>query len=90
MQRLAGLTHGGAVEFPTFLPLLQRLRDPLAQQVADLRSSVAKEACATLTALSAAMGDAFEPLADTLIEVLMKSTVVTIQVCGNYTLKILL
>ncbi len=62
------------------MSLLLRLRDPLTAQIADLRSAVAKEACATLTILSAIMGDSFEPLADNFIEVLTKSTIVTIQV----------
>jgi hypothetical protein len=81
LQRIHGLALGNSPEFPSFLPLLQRLlRDPLSMQIADLRSSVAKEACATLTTLSAVLGDAFEPLADSFIEVLVKCTVVTIQV----------
>lgn len=81
MQRIQAVALGSATEYQTlFLSLLSRLRDSLALQVADLRSSVSKEACATLTTLSSILGDSFESLADSFIEVLLKCTIVTIQV----------
>lgn len=83
LQRLQAVALGSAAEYLSlFLSLFSRLlRDPVALQVADLRSSVSKEACATLTTISSVLGDSFESLADTFIDVLLKCTIVTIQVC---------
>lgn len=80
LQRLQGLVYGGAANLPSFLSLLPRLKEPLSVQISDLRSAIAKEACQTLVALSAALGDAFEPYADIFIDLLLKLTIVTIQV----------
>ena len=49
-------------------------------QINDLRSSIVKSACATICALSRALGDAFEPFANQYVPILWTKTIITIQV----------
>ena len=60
--RLTALVAGGAAELESFSSVFKRvLMQPMAEQVNDLRSSIVKAACVALAAMSAAMGDDFEP-----------------------------
>uniref|UniRef100_A0A6B2KXM3 TOG domain-containing protein n=1 Tax=Arcella intermedia TaxID=1963864 RepID=A0A6B2KXM3_9EUKA len=67
-------------DFPV---LLRTLHEQLTQQIGDLRSSITKEVCATLSRLSAVLGDAFGPTADLCIPKLLPVTTVTIQVMSE-------
>ena len=44
------------------IDVFRLLDDPLGKQVRDLRSAVVREACATLTHMSAVLRDGFRPL----------------------------
>jgi hypothetical protein len=71
----------GVDAFATALP---RLRDALCAQIADLRSSIVKLACLAIAELSAVgASGAIEPLADALVETLLRLTVVTISVIAS-------
>lgn len=56
------------------------LREPLAVQLSDRRSAVARQACDTITNLAAHYGSAMDTLAQALVPCLCKLVVVTIQV----------
>lgn len=85
LERLRGAIVGGAASLEGFATLLPRLRDPLVTQVQDLRSSVVRSACVAVAELAAAtaLTSAFEPLADVLIETLLRQTSVTIAVVAS-------
>jgi hypothetical protein len=48
LHRICALVAGGAAEFDNFPTMLYNLKDGLSMQIQDLRSAVAKEACAVL------------------------------------------
>jgi len=83
LQRLRGLAAGGACGLGSFGERLRALRDPLTAQCGELRSSLVKEACRALVAISGAMRDAFEPFVDVYLPPLLKNTVVTIAVISQ-------
>jgi len=76
MRLLGRLVLGGAHELDNFLPLLAQLQEPIGHQIQDLRSAVAKEACALLCLLSKTLTYSFESFADYFIPLLMKLTTV--------------
>ena len=54
--------------------------EPLKEQVGDMRSAVLKVACSVVTQLAGHLGDAFAPLAEHLIPVILTNTCKSIQV----------
>lgn len=83
-QRLSMLVEGGACEFESFaLGFGKLLRDPIADALNDLRSAIVKEACAAVSAISRALGDAFEPFAAQYVPILWTKTIITIQVIAE-------
>lgn len=80
LTRLRGLLAGGAAEFSAFRSLARRLREPLMAQASDLRSAVAKVACAAISELALTLGHDFEPHAAPMVQCLLRLTIVTIQV----------
>jgi hypothetical protein len=48
LHRICALVAGGAAEFDNFPTMLYNLKDGLSMQIQDLRSAVAKEACAVV------------------------------------------
>ena len=80
LRRLQGLVLGGACDFDSFPANFKSLREPLTAQVAELRSSLVREACAALCAIASAMREGFEPLCAEYVQPLLKQTVITIQV----------
>ena len=80
MKRLQSLVLGGAQHFDNFPGLLRFLREPLGAQILDLRSSIVREACVTLSLLGKALGEGFEPFLDYFVPILFKLLLVTIQV----------
>lgn len=72
LECLAAAATEEASSNEAFLPLLTRhLREPLKEQVADMRSAVLKVACASITQLASVLGDAFAPLAEHLIPLIL-------------------
>ena len=45
LRRLQAIVLGGACEYPSFIAHFKGLRDALVSQVAELRSSLVREAC---------------------------------------------
>ncbi|OQS01338.1 hypothetical protein ACHHYP_01363 [Achlya hypogyna] len=80
LQHLQSLVEKGATQSSVFATALKVMRDRIADQVGDLRSTVTREACSAITALARAMGDAFHPFVEGFLVVLFKSVCVTIQV----------
>ena len=66
------LLHQDVAQNPIFLSSMRMIREGICEQVVDLRSSIPREACAVLTALATAMGDAFNPFVESFISPLMK------------------
>jgi CLIP-associating protein 1/2 len=62
---------------------LRNVKEILFEQVTDLRSSVAREACITIQTLANSLGEDFNLLAEGCINVLLKSTYVTIQIVST-------
>lgn len=85
LDTLRGLISGGAAGIDGFAALVPRLRDPLCAQVQDLRSSIVRQACLLICELAAVCGytSTFEPLADALVETLLKLTYVSIAVIAS-------
>ncbi|KAF0718714.1 hypothetical protein AaE_010575 [Aphanomyces astaci] len=66
---------------PEFVNGIHQLRDLVAEQVADIRSSVSKEASLTISILANNMKDAaFDPLVDVFLTSLLKALGITIEV----------
>ncbi|KAF0682475.1 Aste57867_25427 [Aphanomyces stellatus] len=80
LQLLQKLVAVGAAQLPLFVAALRQLREPICDQVGDLRSAVSREACATIAALAAVLGDGFNPFVEFFVAALLKATFVTIQV----------
>ncbi|OQS05643.1 CLIP-associating protein [Thraustotheca clavata] len=70
----------GATSNPLFVQALKQTRERICEQVVDLRSTVIREACTTISALAQAMADAFHPFVEPILSALFKSVCVTIQV----------
>lgn len=83
LARLRGLLLGGAADFSHFPKLVRRLREPLITQACDLRSRIAKAACAAIGELAVTLGGLFEPHAHFFVAAVVKLTVVTIQVIST-------
>lgn len=82
LRRLAALVMGSAM-MEQFVPLALCLREPLINQVQDLRSAIVREACSVIYILVHALGPDFEPFALSLLPSLFKITFVTIQVIAE-------
>ena len=81
---LQNIAHGDGMEFEgAFVALLRGSHEIITAQIADLRSSVSKEACRTVAVLARAMGPAFAPFAEMWIPALMKQVVLKIQVMAS-------
>ncbi|KAM7265218.1 hypothetical protein ACFE04_002901 [Oxalis oulophora] len=83
MQRLEGLVHGGAADYPCFQGLLKQLVGPLNTQLADRRSTIVKQACHLLSLLSKELLGDFEACAEQFIPVLFKLVVITVLVIAE-------
>ena len=83
IRRLRGLTYGGVTDFSTFTSEFSRLKDAISKQVVDLRSTIVKEACILLNLLAKTLGSRFELFSDYFVPILLKSTVVTVQVISD-------
>jgi CLIP-associating protein 1/2 len=82
--RLQGLALGGACELESFPEVFRKsVRDPLAQLLQDLRSSIFKAACAAIGEISRALGDGFEAHAAHFLPLIWIKTVVSIQVIAD-------
>jgi len=79
LQKLRSLAGGNAVNMECFARLCVKARDGLVVHVQDLRSAVAREACAVCFALAQALQSAFEPIAVVALPALFKSCSVSIQ-----------
>ncbi|KDO35745.1 hypothetical protein SPRG_18890 [Saprolegnia parasitica CBS 223.65] len=80
LQHLQSLVEKGATQSAVFAASLKAMRDRICDQVGDLRSTVTREACSTISSMAKAMGDAFHPFVDSFIAALLKSVSVTIQI----------
>ncbi|KAG2386482.1 hypothetical protein C9374_002226 [Naegleria lovaniensis] len=83
IRRLRGLVHGGATDFPGFIAEFSRIRESLSKNLLDLRSTIVKESCMLLNLLAKTMGSRFESLSDYFVPIILKSTVVTVQVISD-------
>jgi hypothetical protein len=87
MAQLEGLLFVGAAQPPLdgalHTALARSLRDCLAVQLADRRSSVVKQACHVVTALAQALGDAFEAHADALLPALCGCAIISVKVMSD-------
>ncbi|ETV75536.1 hypothetical protein H257_10352 [Aphanomyces astaci] len=85
LQQLQRVVASGGAFHAGFAPSLRALREPLCEQVGDLRSTVAREACATITALASALtgDDSWAHLVEFFVAALLKATYVTIQVIST-------
>jgi hypothetical protein len=83
-QRLAlKCSQSGAAAVATLAQGVRPLREVLSEQVVDLRSSVAREACQALQTLAKVLKDDFNPHAEYFMNNLMKATYVTILVIST-------
>ena len=78
LRSIRALVMGGAAEYDGFMQCLQSLKLPLADAIADLRSTLVREACATAALLSQIFGKGFAQIAEVLIPPLLKQIPVTI------------
>eukprot|EP00899_Mesostigma_viride_P020764 jgi/Mesvir1/2868/Mv13951-RA.2 len=83
LQRMEGLMHGGAAEYPSFLSLLSKLKDALGVQVVDRRSAILKQACHLLNTFAKALGNDFSSFADYFVPMLIKLTAITVQIMAD-------
>ncbi|EFC50021.1 CLIP-associated protein [Naegleria gruberi] len=83
IRRWRGIVYGGATDFSSFIGEFLRLREAISKQVVDLRSTIVKESCMLLNLIAKTMGSKFEPLSDYFVPILLKSTVVTVQVISD-------
>ncbi|KAL9641842.1 hypothetical protein ABK040_011827 [Willaertia magna] len=83
IRRIRGLIYGGAQEYQTFLTLLQIIKESLSKQLVDLRSTIVKESCLTLNLLAKTFGPRLESFSDHYVPILLKNTVVTIQIIAE-------
>ena len=80
LRSIRALLLGGAAEYDCFMQCLHSLKTPFADALADLRSTLVREACVTVALLSQHLGNAFAHMAETLIPAILKQLPVTIQV----------
>ena len=80
LRKLHSLILGGACDFDSFATHLKALKEPIVAQLAELRSSLVREACAALGAIAERMHEAFEPFCVEFFPPMLKQTTVTIQV----------
>lgn len=83
LQKLRSLAGGNAANMECFAGLCMKARDGLVAHVQDLRSAVAREACAVCLALSQVLQSAFEPIAVVVLPALFKNCSVSIQVIAE-------
>lgn len=81
LKHLQGLVLGCSSD--VLLPLLQRCREALLNQVQDLRSALVREACVTLQLMASTFRADLEFLAVPALPVLLKSTSVTILIIAE-------
>lgn len=62
---------------------IKSVRERLCEQVADLRSSVSREACVTIQTLAKVLRDDFNAHAESCLSALLKATYVTIQIIST-------
>jgi len=80
LRRLHSLVLGGACDFDSFAGHLKTMKDALVAQLAELRSSLVRDACAALGAAAEKMRESFEPFCIDFVPPMLKQTTVTIQV----------
>jgi hypothetical protein len=93
LRAIRALVLGGAADYDCFMPCLHSLKVPFADAIADLRSTLVREACVTVAMLSQTFGNSFAHMAETLIPAILKQLPVTIQViseASNLSLRALL
>ena len=93
LRSIRSLVIGGAAVYDCFMSCLLPLKTPIAEAVADLRSTLVREACATVALLSQTFGNGFASMGEFLIPAILKQIPVTIQViseAANLSLRALL
>ena len=93
LRSIRALVLGGAGDYACFMSCLSSLKNPFADAIADLRSTLVREACVTVALLSQTFGNSFAHIAETLIPAILKQIPVTIQViseASNLSLRALL
>jgi CLIP-associating protein 1/2 len=97
LQKFQRLIFGGATQYSNFIPILQKLKEPLTIQVyltflvntnlilklSELRSTIVKEACETLTLLSTALSDSFDSFSEYFLPVLLKIVINSISIIAE-------
>ena len=83
LRSIRAFLLGGAAEYGCFMQCLHSLKMPFADALADLRSTLVREACVTVALLSQHLGNAFAHMAETLIPAILKQIPVTIQVISE-------
>ena len=73
------LTH----TLPSFIQHFRQLRQPLCQQIGDLRSSVVRSTCSTLSTIAQLCGQPFSDECDALIPALLKLVAVSVAVIAQ-------
>eukprot|EP00041_Stephanoeca_diplocostata_P028482 m.809085 g.809085 ORF g.809085 m.809085 type:complete len:1324 (+) comp23382_c0_seq5:240-4211(+) len=82
-KRLRGLVKGNAVEFSSFVEHMRDAAATFAAGVSDLRSQVSKETCITVSQLSTVLQNKFEPIAKSLIPVLLQQATINVKVLAQ-------
>jgi CLIP-associating protein 1/2 len=72
LRTIRALVLGGAAEYEGFMPGLHSLKVPFADAIADLRSTLVREACVTAALLSQTFGTGFAHMAETLVPAMLK------------------
>jgi hypothetical protein len=81
LRKIEGLLLGDAHEFPSFLPSLALLHQPLIRQITDLRSAVVREACRQVCLLATTLRDKdFEACADAVLPHLVSRSTLRVDV----------
>eukprot|EP00949_MAST-11_sp_MAST-11-sp1_P003517 g3517.t1 len=80
MQHLQGLLAGGAADLDGAESILRKLIDPLLVQLKELRSSVVRQACATVATLAKYLQGSFEAFSEILTPQLISLASVSIRV----------
>ena len=97
MQNLCCYVAGGALQLNNFDTLISTIRDPLCNQIQDLRSAVVKEACATVCYLARVLRQSCpawlavcEELIYSLFKQIIKSHTVIFSESANSTIRCIL
>lgn len=73
-----------AVEYACFRELIYGLREPIAEQISDLRSALVRAACNCIVSLAESMQEDFEVLARHIMPSLLKVTMNSTQVSLHF------